>query len=718
MPNVEELVVGSRNLSAEELEPCPQFRTDLQIKPGPDDEDGSPTFSIFDPSKVQYYKISWREALIVDAVRPGMTIGDVVKNINRRATFKITLEGLKSFLKEAERNNLLLIKRPSEDLQKEAKYAEMGLLKWLLYHYLYIRIPLINPNTFLAKTLPWVKPLISQRAIGIYFTITLVGIFLLITHFDEFIHTFTYFFSVKGFIIYGLAVAAVKIIHEFAHAYVAKNYGVNVPSMGAAFIVMWPVLYTDVTDSWKLSKRSQRLAISAAGIVVELVIAGLCTLGWSLTEPGILQSVFFVISSVTWISTLVVNTNPAMRFDGYYLLCDLWGIDNLQPRAFALFRWQMRKWFLGLNMAPPEEVSDKQRFGMNAYACYTLIYRLGLYITVAAFVYYEFTKVLGIFLFFVEIGVFLIWPVVDELVQLQKIKPLLSYNWRSVLTVSAVAALFLWFIIPLPHYQKFSAVTIPRDGQSIFVPQDAIVKKVFVKQGSKVEVGQEIITFFSKTLEAEYKSYLMEREVLEKEAFIASNDIENRPTLAEKKAQIRTVNAQIAELAELQKEMTIKAQISGTVYKWNDAIKVDQALPKKQEIGKIANLNEMDVICYIPEAEIGDVQKGMKIAFIPKYDFTRYSGKVIQLSPVRDKLLEYPQLASTNNGSIPITKGSSDKLFIVDSYYQARIVLDAEGSKVLRFGQVGDVEIQGAWESYLVTMLRHVQTVYLRESSF
>jgi putative peptide zinc metalloprotease protein len=38
--------------------------------------------------------------------------------------------------------------------------------------------------------------------------------------------------------------------------------------MGIAFLVMWPVLWTDTTDAWRLVDRRQRLLIDVAGMAI------------------------------------------------------------------------------------------------------------------------------------------------------------------------------------------------------------------------------------------------------------------------------------------------------------------------------------------------------------------------------------------------------------------------------------------------------------------
>ena len=60
--------------------------------------------------------------------------------------------------------------------------------------------------------------------------------------------------------------------------------------MGMLFLVLTPALYCDVTDSWLLPNKWNRIWISAAGIYVECFLASIATFVWWYTEPGLLNS--------------------------------------------------------------------------------------------------------------------------------------------------------------------------------------------------------------------------------------------------------------------------------------------------------------------------------------------------------------------------------------------------------------------------------------------
>ena len=140
---------------------------------------------------------------------------------------------------------------------------------------------------------------------------------------DEFINTAVQFFNPAGLFYFLIALVFTKILHELGHGVAAKYYGCRVPTMGVAFLVMFPVLYTDTTDSWRLSSYQKRIRIGAAGLLTELSIACIALFLWPFLPDGAMKNAVFMLAAVTWVTSLLVNLNPFMRFDGYYLLSDL-----------------------------------------------------------------------------------------------------------------------------------------------------------------------------------------------------------------------------------------------------------------------------------------------------------------------------------------------------------------------------------------------------------
>ena len=157
-------------------------------------------------------------------------------------------------------------------------------------------------------------------------------------------------------------------------------------------------------------------------MAVELAIAVLATLLWSFLDEGPFRSAIFMLASVTWIGTLAINTSPFMRFDGYYLLSDILGVENLQTRAFAMARWFLRKIMLGVKQPPPEFFAKGKRAIIIIYAFATMIYRFTLFMGIALTVYHFVFKILGIMMMSVEVGFFLAMPIVKEIIYWWQIK--------------------------------------------------------------------------------------------------------------------------------------------------------------------------------------------------------------------------------------------------------------------------------------------------------
>ena len=140
--------------------------------------------------------------------------------------------------------------------------------------------------------------------------------------------------------------------------------------------------------------------MGAAGILVELAIAAWATLAWTLLPDGPLRGSMLLVATTTWVSTLLVNASPFMRFDGYFLLSDMIGVPNLHERSFALAKQLLRKALFGYEDPDPEPgLGQKTKRAMMIFAVATWTYRLVLFLGIAVVVYNLFFKHLGIFRF-------------------------------------------------------------------------------------------------------------------------------------------------------------------------------------------------------------------------------------------------------------------------------------------------------------------------------
>jgi len=385
--------------------PWPALREELQINPAGANRDGSPAWHICDPVRNLFFRIGWLEFEMLQ--RWGLADAEAIADdIARGSTLAPLAEDVDQFARFLAQHQLLRVAR---------RKPEMPLWRWLLNNYLFIRVPLVRPAHWLGLLMPWVRWLFSGWFIGLSAAAALVGIALAARQLDLVQANLRGALSWSGVIGFGAALVFSKVLHEFGHAIVSTRHGVRVGHMGVALLVMWPMPYTDTGESWKLEQSRHRFAIASAGIAAELLLAAWSTFLWAFMPDGNFRNALFFLATTAWVLTLLVNASPFMRFDGYYMLTDALDFPGLHERAGRQARRALRRLIPGLDEPSTEVLTPWFRRFLIGFAFATWIYRLVLFVGIAVVVYHAFFKALGVFLFAVEIVVFLGRPIFGEL---------------------------------------------------------------------------------------------------------------------------------------------------------------------------------------------------------------------------------------------------------------------------------------------------------------
>ena len=176
---------------------------------------------------------------------------------------------------------------------------------------------------------------------------------------------------------------AMKVVHELAHAVACARFGGECRELGVMFLVFAPCLYCDVSDTWLLADRRKRVAVAAAGIAAELVLAAAAVWLWTFAEPGVVKTLLLNAAVVGSVGTVLFNGNPLLRYDGYFILSDLLEIPNLAQRATEAWHGLFRRWFFsprpGDLPAPVAPGSDaRERAWLLGYGVAALVYRVFL----------------------------------------------------------------------------------------------------------------------------------------------------------------------------------------------------------------------------------------------------------------------------------------------------------------------------------------------------
>ncbi|MCU1717250.1 HlyD family efflux transporter periplasmic adaptor subunit [Pseudomonas sp. 5P_3.1_Bac2] len=696
----------------------PALRPDLQLSPGAPGLDGAPQWTLADPLRGRYFKLGapamrlLRHWALGDAQR-------VLQAANGEPGLPVQEQALEELLRFLRGHDLV----SAVDSEQRASYAtkaaaqRQGLWTQILHKYLFFRIPLWRPDAFLNRTWPWLERYgLNLLRFGLP-TVLLLGMFLVMRDWPRFLATFPHLLSLGGAVAFAIALGFAKLAHEFGHAYMAKRAGCRVPSMGVAFMVLLPMLYTDVSDAWRVQDRRTRLLIGAGGMLAELVLACMALLAWSLLPDGAGRTAAFMLASATWITTLLINVNPLMRFDGYFLLSDLWGVDNLQGRGFALGRWYLREKLFGYGEPMPERWSPQLRRRLLLWSYAAWLWRAVLFLGIALAVYHLFFKVLGIFLMMVELVWFLGLPVWREM----------QHWWQhrsqaqpgKVLALgSSLVLLLLLLIVPWRSSVEVPALLEAAQVSAVHAPTAARVREVLVSDGQQVAAGQVLLHLQSPDLEARLSISRREIEILQLQLRRQSGRTETAADSGILEQRLAEAVAEYRGLAQQRERLTLRAPHAGVVRDLANSLWPGRWVGSELALAQVAE-SGVRLHGYLAEADLWRVEAGSTGHFVAD-DVLRQSLAVTlrSLDVNGVAFIDQEALISDNQGPIAIRRDVDKRAQPLQAQYGAQFVVDDDSGQPLSQPVRGLVVLRGKAESLWAAAWRRMAAIGVRESGF
>ncbi|WP_144223371.1 HlyD family efflux transporter periplasmic adaptor subunit [Mesorhizobium amorphae] len=697
--------------------PLPRLREDLQVMRGGTSYSGEPVWIVLDPLRNRFFRVTYEMFQLLSVWNRSPTVGSLNKTLDARFGRQTDAEEVGMVLRLLEANFFLV--QPTTGSWRGLYEASRRHHSWfmqLIHNYLFFKIPLVRPEKFIRATWPYVAPIFSRGFLLFVTIIGLAGLYLVSRQWEEFVGTFSYVFSFEGAAVSLVSIVLIKSLHELGHAYVAHRHGCRVPTMGVAFMVMMPLLYTDVTEAWKLRSRRQRMLIDSAGVITELCVAAIALFFWVFLPDGPLRSAVFVLSATGWILSLLVNTNPFMRFDGYYMLADLLGIENLQPRAFRHMRWRLREFLFGLGNPAPEPFPPRLDAIVTIYAVCTVIYRISLYLGIALLVYHFTIKLVGVMLFAVEIGFFMIRPVWNEVREWWGMRQAILASRRTYVTLAVVIALTALAAMPLSTRVSAPALILPEAFVRLFPQEAGHIQAINVRRGDLVREGDVLFVISAPALAQERT--LAEKEIDLAEQRIArigadAEDLAARGVIA---TQLSSLIAKRDGLQQREQKLVVRAPFNGRIADLNAEIAVGQWVSRKEQLAFLSSDSGAIVRGYVSGNDRARIEPGATGWFIPD-DLTQPRTKVlletVAIAGARE--LEIPQLTSQFGGPIAVHQTDSRRLAPTSAEYAvtARATdLERGPDQTWR----GVLILDGQAESLLARAWRQVLKVLVREA--
>ncbi len=454
-------------------------RRDLVVEPL--DYSTGRQWSIKDPVSLRYWQLAEEEWFLCEAIDGKTSAEELRRRFNHRfAPRRISEQQLAGFVANLHREGLVAgdSRGQGEELFGRRKKWKRDRWKRAALSLLAIRVPGVDPDRVLTRAAPRFAGLFSPLGRALYVALIASAIFLIMVQWPLVraeIPRLTDVFTLQtGFLLLA-AIGLVKIFHELGHAIACKHFGSECHEIGLMFLVGAPCLYCDVSDSWLLRNKWARITISSAGILVELAMAAICAWLWWFTYPGLLHSLCLQVMLVCSINTLLINGNPLLQYDGYFVLADWAETPNLRQQASSVLRRWLARGLLGLVIDDERLSAGRREVWLGLYAIASNVYRWALALAMVWLVHHALepydVEILSLFLG----AMFMITLVGIPLVQLVRF---LRYPARStevrwnlvvVRTLLILTMIVGLLSIPLPYRIAAPVVVEPRGARNVFV---------------------------------------------------------------------------------------------------------------------------------------------------------------------------------------------------------------------------------------------------------
>ncbi len=642
---------------------------------------------LFDRQADAYYKIAPAMLDILAFLTESEPIPQFLEKLDRNG-IQVTQEELLQLLAFLQHNNLLAPEYGQIGVKRQRQAEMRGKTAFLRFSaaYLFSKLPPWRPEHFFEKISPYVGWLASKQLLMLLLFPALTGYLLLLRDFGAVRETFLDSLSWAGLAKYFAAILFLKFIHEAAHSLAAIRFHCRVRGIGLGFMVFYPRLYTDTTDSWRLP-RKKRLLIDSAGIIIELLLGGCAALLWTYLPPGAWKSTMFYIFAVSVISTLFVNGNPCIRYDGYYILCDILNIENLMTRSSEYVKQFWRWHFLRLGSRP----DNPRGTILLCFGVCSFVYRIFLYTSIILVIYHKFVKAVAVVMMILELYSILIHPCWREIQTIRALSKRSANRARWYLGSAMLLILAAILFLPLSWSITLPGETVPSERMLLTLAESGYLAEKLPRRARPVQAGETLFQLDSPQLDAAVRR--LEGTLQYDETLYALQQLDDKqfsetPVTLEKIASDRL---SLNELFRRQTDLAVRAGATGMFVPELPDLSPGAFLAKGWKIGEIVSEKPM-LYAYVQDRELGKLKVGDQATVTVRDSLTAWPAEITTIDKISTRLENSPLLQHFG-GPIPVyfeAEKSNSYASVLALY---RVELRFIGNPDIDCGRVATVKI-------------------------
>jgi putative peptide zinc metalloprotease protein len=681
-------------------------------------EAGQPIVRVLVPSQDAMYRFPPQNWALVQLFNGTRSFDDIAVlysgqtgtayDVEEVREFAASLEAMDFWYKTPQERNVQLMQKSAEERHRllKSRKSKFGDLSEIAF-------PAINPDRFVTWLYNYTGFIYTWWFTALSLAAFAVMVAISISHWSEIGRDTIQFFNFteKSWadvgVFYVLALATM-CIHELAHAHACKHFGGRVRSMGFMLVYLTPAFFTDTSEGFVKAARYQRLIIAMAGAWAELIICAIATPIWWATPPDTsVHDAAYLLMLMTGIASLMINWNPLMKLDGYYMLCETIGIGDLKEASTSyLSAWVKRKiWRLPVDIP---YVPRRRRLGFATYALLSGLYSYTVLYVLARFVGNVFRNFNPDWSFIPEIGTaaLIFRSRIRNLVNFMKFfyldkKDRVLAWFHAAQAIASASCFVLLLFVPAWHESATGKFVLEPSTRAVVRNHvSGIVAEVYVAEGMPVKADTVLVRLRSIPLESNVAAAQADYEMASKRSVSASLHYANLGPAAEEQRQFAR---QAQELESKASSLELYAPISGTILTPRLSDRLGAFIPGGTELVDIGDLTQMRARIYVSEHDLYKIGVGAPTSLLIEGIATTWSAQALAITPASS------ELESVLAGSNKYRGLNPPRFYLVD-------VLIPNSDGILKPGMVGTARIYGERRSLAGLAGRAVGRFFARKA--
>lgn len=587
-------------------------------------------------------------------------------------------------------------------------------IKQLVLNPMSLKIHLVDPDAFLGRWLPHLGWCFEKPGLLLWLVVVLPALVLAGQHWGELTNNLSdRVLSSSNLLVMALVYPLVKLLHELGHGFATRYWGGAVHSMGLMFLVFAPVPYVDASVSASFQSKYRRAVVAAAGMLVEVFVAALAMYVWVLAEPGVVRAVAFNVMLIAGVSTLIVNGNPLLRYDAYYIFSDLIEMPNLAQRGPKYLTYLWDRHVFGVHDLEPPAESRSERRWLLWYTPLAWCYRTFVTISITLFIageFFVFGVVLALWGAFTLIGMPL-WKAYKHVTS----SPTLQRRRGPALKISAVLAvvlLLIGFVLPVPLHTRAQGVVWLPDESLLHAEGAGFFQRWLVPPGARVTRGTALYVLEDALLATELT--VAQARVDEAQARYRADQFSDPVKAALTLSQLEQERKVLLRLEERASRMVGYAQIDGTLVAVRAQDMPGQYFKKGDLVGYVLEKNDLIARVVVQQDDIDLVRSRWKTAELRLAEWIGQTHSATLAREVPSGVEELPTaaLGMAGGGEIAVSPNDPNgvktigRVFLVDLKLPAGVLPTAFGERV-------HVRFDHGYEPPFIQGLRRLRQLFL-----